>query len=834
MSVTVDCPDQAKLAQHARNELAQHTAADLDRHLAACRSCLHDYLELGRKTLAPEVPECHIIKEIGRGRFGVVYKAWSLAGEPRIVALKVLSCPGEMEQSRFDREIAVLKKIDSPWITKCLESGKTGESMYYTMDFVEGMHLDQHLAKSTADLNGKLAVFTRVCRAVADAHAQGVIHRDLKPRNILIDAEGQPHLLDFGICALESPDWSSGARSTITHPGDVVGTLKYMSPEQAWGGVAGPTDERCDIWSLGIMLYEIVTGGGYPYSLKPSPDRPAHEAILDRIRRELPRLPRLDSLPRGRDLEILLERCLAWEPDRRIQSAAVLAEDLDRYRTGKRIKTKALWFPYRLKRLAVGAATRSRWLFFATFIAALGVTLSAVAYLFNVGWEATGHRYHQQPDDDAIVAASQDARDAITVVGVFDDTVDALPALARNAGIDGVTENVRSWRAVHGRIMERLASVRPKAVVWDYHFRTFQPGDTAFVSGVERLEEAGCPVLLAALTYDQSGTPNLSPAIRDALGRRLRHGAITARDMVQRPGEFVVALKREPDMLVPSLALATLAAVLHPDSHLDVEWPARRHELGLLYEVRPGAYLRGRDRIGLTTVFKAPRTEHSVQTADLLGCSKFPLARPEEWEKRTVRYETLLTCSDEDLRALAAGKVVVVGDLRAPRLGFADDRKRVRFGLSVVEDVPGCYLLADAIAGLLNRRYLKTAFPLPPATLLMIIVAAMLGCLIPVMLATRSMFQRRRHRRVFWLSLIAASALCLTVMVIAKSYTAVHVGMVGFSVLAPLTGALWVELARNRHRILDSHRRAFDEPALRTAGTVTLASKRWRSLQEEQ
>ncbi len=192
MSVTVDCPDQARLAQHARDELAQDTAADLDRHLAACRSCLHEYLELGRKTLAPEVPECHIIKEIGRGRFGVVYKAWSLSGEPRIVALKVLSCPGEMEQSRFDREIAVLKKIDSPWITKCLASGKTGESMYYTMDFVEGMHLDQHLAKSAADLNGKLAVFTRVCRAVADAHAQGVIHRDLKPRNILIDAEGQP------------------------------------------------------------------------------------------------------------------------------------------------------------------------------------------------------------------------------------------------------------------------------------------------------------------------------------------------------------------------------------------------------------------------------------------------------------------------------------------------------------------------------------------------------------------------------------------------------------------------------------------------------------------
>ena len=173
----------------------------------------------------------------------MVYKAWWLRGKPRIVALKVLTSAGGMEKSRFDREIAVLRRIDSPWIVKCLDSGTIGEATYFIMDFVEGVHLDEYLRSCGGDLEGKLAVFQLVCRAVADAHAAGVAHRDLKPRNILVDAEGQPHILDFGICAVDPADWSSWARDTITQPGDIIGTLRYMSPEQAWGGVAGPINE---------------------------------------------------------------------------------------------------------------------------------------------------------------------------------------------------------------------------------------------------------------------------------------------------------------------------------------------------------------------------------------------------------------------------------------------------------------------------------------------------------------------------------------------------------------------------------------------------------------
>ncbi len=828
-STHVGCPEPAELAEYAHNDAAPKDAAALDEHLVNCRACLEHYLELGAQPLAPQIPNCRIVKEIGRGRFGVVYKAWWLEDKPRIVALKVLTCPGDMERSRFEREIAVLKRIDSPSVVKCIDSGVSGEALYYVMDFVEGETLDEYLACSVGDLNEKLKLFQRVCRAVADAHAQGVIHRDLKPRNILIDADGQPHIVDFGICAVETADWSSWARCTITRAGDVIGTLKYMSPEQAWGGVAGPIDERSDIWALGVMLYEIVTDGGYPYDIEPTPDKPVHEALLERIRRKLPRLPRLDTIPRGRNLRTLLERCLAWEPDRRIESAAKLADDLERHCDGRRIKTKPLWIPYRLKRLAVGAATRSRWAFTAAFVATLGMTLSLAVLLLNVGWHVTGHHYQGQSNKSAAMTGPSRGHVDIVVVGVFDDTVDAVVDFATGERIDNVTDHITTWRAVHGRLMERLATASPRAVVWDYFFRTPQPGDARLVAGIESLEDAGVPVILAARNYHEDGAPDLSPHITGPLSKRLRHGVITARDMVKRPREFVMAIRRGEHSVVPNLALTTLAAVLHPQARLDIDWPGRNRPISLLYEIQPGAYLRERDRLGLTKVFKSGRTEHSVRAGDLVACTTFDLDPPKRWEERTIPYQTLLTAPDEKLIELVSDKLLVVGDLRAPRFGFSGDRHRVKYGTTIINDVPGCYLLADAIAGLLDRRYMKSTSLLPPATLLPMMLIAFVGCLLPIKLAKRREFERPHHRHLLWITLLTLSASSFLVMILSESCVAVHLGMVGFALLTPMTGSFWIEFVRNRHRIADKQRRGIDSFGLASSRTITLASKPWKS-----
>jgi len=621
MPTNRDCPEATKLAGYVQDALTPEEAAAVDEHLARCRSCLDSFVELGKRSVGFDVPDCHVVKEIGRGRFGVVYKAWSLKGRPHVVALKVLTSHGEMEEHRFDREISVLKKIDSPWIVKCHDSGTLGDARYYVMDLVEGVHLDEYLTKSELDLHGKLVIFQRVCRAVADAHTKGVIHRDLKPRNILIDKDGQPHILDFGICSLDSMDGSSQGQTTITQAGDVIGTLKYMSPEQAWGGVTRSIDERSDVWALGVMLYEIVTEGRYPYSLEPTPDRSAHEALLERIRRELPRLPRLDHIPRGRDLEVLLERCLAWEPEQRIESARKLAVDLGSYCRGRRIKTKPLRVSYRLRRLAIGAAVGMRWIFPITFVATMGVILWIAIWVGNVGWSVTGHDYQSSVQAVLPAAALGEAGDAFLIVGVSDDTVDAVVQFATDNGIEGVTSRVPTWRAIHGHLMERLARHRPTAVVWDYYFRTPRSGDAKFVAGSEALEEAGVPVMVASLSYEEDGSPDLSPAIVEAFGDRLRHGAIGARDMVERPGEFVLAAKRGDRVILPSLALRTLAAVLHPDTQIDVDWVGRQERLHLLYEIEPGAYLRERDRIELSRVFEVLEAKPPMRAGDVRGHS---------------------------------------------------------------------------------------------------------------------------------------------------------------------------------------------------------------------
>ena len=157
----VACPDPAIIVEYARSTLAAEDVSGVETHLSRCPRCLQAFVEHPRPALSPSIPGCHIVKEIGRGRFGVVYKAWWLKDVPRLVALKVLSYAGWMERSRFERESAVLKRIDSPWIVKCFDSGEVGDALYFIMDLVDGVHLDKYLASADGSLNEKLIVFQR-------------------------------------------------------------------------------------------------------------------------------------------------------------------------------------------------------------------------------------------------------------------------------------------------------------------------------------------------------------------------------------------------------------------------------------------------------------------------------------------------------------------------------------------------------------------------------------------------------------------------------------------------------------------------------------------------
>ncbi len=826
MPMPSPCPDQATIAAHAHDRLGSAHRVGMDKHLSCCRGCLQKYFELGRNSMQPQIKNCRIVKEIGRGRFGVVYKAWWMKDQPRVVALKVLSLSGNMERDRFEREIRVLERIESPWVVKCLESGTVNDTQYFVMDYIDGTHLDEYLIERCDSLVDKLTVFQRVCQAVGDAHRVGVVHRDLKPRNIIIDEAGYPHILDFGICSVSATDWSSSARHTITHLGDVLGTLKYMSPEQAWGGVSGSADKRSDIWSLGVMLFEIVTDGDYPYPLAATQDKSPQEALLDRIRTQLPRKPELNDIHRGRDLQTLIERCLTWERSSRLSCVQALADDLMAYCQDRRIRTKPLSIRYRLRRLAIGAATKSRWGFAAVFVACVGLAIWASTQLFDVRWQVEGTAYLGSSMPAAGTGASANVQDSVAIVGVSDQTVEAVTAYARAQGIEGVTGDLRSWRGLHGRLMERFVLARPSSVVWDYYFRSDQPGDKALAQAVMRLDEAGIPVVLAAKNYDKTGHPELSSTLLSMLGSKLRHGAIVSRDMVKREGEFVLAVSRKDGVSIPALSLAALSSILHPDAVLDLDVRPTSRKLSLLYQTGPDTYLRERDMIDATKSWESQVVGPSVQVGDWLYGLASPLHSPKSWASRTLPYEKLLTADDADVARMVAGKLVLIGDCRQPRLGFASDRHRARYGQQVVESVPGVFLQADVMTSLLNRKYYRTAF-LPVVTILpLVLLMATVGCLMPMRFARLQMFDKDVWRHRVHFAVFIGACGCFAWFVLSEHSTGVYGGMAGFSLLMPMSGSMWVEFVRNRHRILDRKRHSVQDLGSVLNDTLTIQPKK--------
>gem|GEM_PF-1103810 len=296
--------------------------------------------------------EGYVLKEeIHRGGQGVVYRAIQL-GTKRQVALKVLlegQFAGQTSRQRFEREVELAASLRHPNIVTILDSGLSRGCYYFAMEYVEGTPLDRYLAQKRPSLNQALTLFVQVCEAVNFAHQRGVIHRDLKPPNILVDAEGQPHILDFGLAKPVFPLASADSTvQMISTSGQLLGTVAYMSPEQAAG--SQDVDVRSDVYSLGVVFYEALVGSP-PYPV----DGPLGE-ILIRIASLDPANPRsmparLAGSPKIDDeLATILLKALEKEPHRRYQSAGELAADLRRRLRGEPIEAKRASGLYMLKK----------------------------------------------------------------------------------------------------------------------------------------------------------------------------------------------------------------------------------------------------------------------------------------------------------------------------------------------------------------------------------------------------------------------------------------------------------------------------------------------------
>jgi serine/threonine protein kinase/tetratricopeptide (TPR) repeat protein len=273
-----------------------------------------------------------LLEEIGRGGQGVVYRARQKSLN-RTVALKVIGLghwATEAHVKRFRREAEAAANLDHSYIVPIHEVGERDGCCYFSMNFVEGGQLDEVVQHTPMSIRKAAELIAKVARTVHYAHEHGILHRDIKPGNILLDQEGEPHLSDFGLARLVETE------STVTGTREVLGTPSYMAPEQAVGEARKLTSAT-DVYGLGAVLYQLLTGQ------PPFTGGTTYETVKLLLERE-PRQPRLLNPKVDRDLSAICLKCLEKDPQRRYPAAAGLAEDLEHWLKHEPIRAKPTGF----------------------------------------------------------------------------------------------------------------------------------------------------------------------------------------------------------------------------------------------------------------------------------------------------------------------------------------------------------------------------------------------------------------------------------------------------------------------------------------------------------
>jgi serine/threonine protein kinase len=266
-----------------------------------------------------ELGDYELLEEVGRGGQGVVFRARQKSLN-RTVALKVINLgqwASEAHVKRFRQEALSAASLNHPRIVPIYEVGECDGACYFGMGFIEGGQLDEVVKRAPMSIRQSAELIAKVARTVHYAHEHGILHGDIKPGNILLDQQGEPHLIDFGLARLVESE------STVTRTLEVLGTPSYMAPEQAAGNNAQLTSAT-DVYGLGAVLYQLLTG--HP----PFAGGTTYETIKLLLDTE-PRRPRLLNAKIDRELSTICLRCLEKDPKRRYSSALALAEDLEHW-----------------------------------------------------------------------------------------------------------------------------------------------------------------------------------------------------------------------------------------------------------------------------------------------------------------------------------------------------------------------------------------------------------------------------------------------------------------------------------------------------------------------
>jgi len=275
------------------------------------------------------VGDYELLEEVARGAMGVVFRARQRSAN-RVVALKMIlagELAGPAELRRFRAEAEAAANLDHPHILPVYEVGEHDGRAYFSMKLAPGGTLAGRVRDLVADPASAAALMAKLARAIHFAHQRGILHRDLKPANVLLDADDTPLITDFGLAK------RTGADSGMTQSGAIVGTPSYMAPEQARSGKTVTT--ASDVYALGAILYELLAG------------RPPFrgESVTDTlflVMEQVPPHPRTVNPKVDRDLAAVALKCLEKDPAERYESAAALADDLDRWSAGESTRARPL------------------------------------------------------------------------------------------------------------------------------------------------------------------------------------------------------------------------------------------------------------------------------------------------------------------------------------------------------------------------------------------------------------------------------------------------------------------------------------------------------------
>jgi len=309
----------------------EHSLSDLD-----CPSCGSHFSLINDEDVNSTLPghthktlgRFQLVNEVGKGAFGSVWRG----NDPQLDRAVAIKIPrkGQLtktESEQFFREARAVAQLKHPNIVPVHEIGKDGETIYIVSDFVQGFSLADRLSAGPMPMRESAQLCIKVCNALQHAHDKGVIHRDLKPANIMLDSDGEPHVMDFGLAKREAGE------ITMTMDGQILGTPAYMSPEQAKGSGHG-VDGRTDLYSVGVILFQLLTGE--------LPFRGNMRMLIHQVINEEAPSPLALNSNLDKDLSTIVTKCLEKELDKRYSTTNELANDLQRYLDGMPISARPI------------------------------------------------------------------------------------------------------------------------------------------------------------------------------------------------------------------------------------------------------------------------------------------------------------------------------------------------------------------------------------------------------------------------------------------------------------------------------------------------------------